>query len=142
MGSLPPRDRMNTTRRPSGETVIVRGSPRVSRRVRACCRGNVSSDGAPSGPVPGAASAGGVEAAAPVAAPSPSPPSGLEGGRVRDEALATHGCTRILAWASGWPRSAKACGTPSTVTDPVIIGSRSTLPSAIAIRAAANSWGS
>src|SRR5262245_63239521 len=42
-GSLPPRERANTTRRPSGETVMLRGSPNVSRCVRAYWRGNVSS---------------------------------------------------------------------------------------------------
>ena len=34
--------RANTTRRPSGDTVMLRGSPRVNRRVRAYWRGKVS----------------------------------------------------------------------------------------------------
>ena len=41
-GSLPEADRANTTREPSGDTVTLRGSPNVSRWVRACCRGKVS----------------------------------------------------------------------------------------------------
>ena len=41
-GSLPPAERAKTTRCPSGETVKLRGSPRVNRWVRACWRGNVS----------------------------------------------------------------------------------------------------
>ena len=52
------------------------------------------------------------------------------------------GVTRILAWRSGSARSVKACGTPSTSTRPVIHGDRSTLPSAIAVSAPANSSGS
>ena len=45
-GSLPPRLRANTRRRPSGLTTRSRGSPRLSRWVRAYCRGNVSVDDA------------------------------------------------------------------------------------------------
>ena len=40
--SEPPRDRQYTTRVPSGDTTMLRGSPSVSRCVRANCRGNVS----------------------------------------------------------------------------------------------------
>ena len=40
--SEPPCDRTNNTRAPSGETVKLRGSPRVSRCVRAYWRGKVS----------------------------------------------------------------------------------------------------
>jgi len=52
------------------------------------------------------------------------------------------GLTRILAWASGLPRSANACGTSSIETLPVIHGARSTRPSAIAVSASLNSPGS
>ena len=40
--SLPTGDLRNSTRFPSGETTMFRGSPRVRRWVRAYCRGNVS----------------------------------------------------------------------------------------------------
>ncbi|GAB3487775.1 hypothetical protein GCM10027440_33810 [Nocardiopsis coralliicola] len=38
---MPPRLRRNATRRPSGEMPNDRGTPRVNRRVRACCRGKL-----------------------------------------------------------------------------------------------------
>jgi len=40
--SLPAAERRNSTRFPSGETTMFRGSPSVRRWVRAYCRGNVS----------------------------------------------------------------------------------------------------
>ena len=40
--SDPPSDLQKTTRAPSGDTTMLRGSPTVSRCVRANCRGNVS----------------------------------------------------------------------------------------------------
>ena len=51
------------------------------------------------------------------------------------------GSTRILACASGLPRSAKACATPSRPTVPVINGVGSTLPSASRCSDSRNSAG-